>query len=255
MGIEDVELTYSTDDFENWTVQKLFNQYVQPLIVEKNPHAPKEHITQILDAKWKEFAIMNPYIPKGEEGILFIYSHMHMHAFVLNFAILIFLCTIEDLPDDEEEGSTMAPPSSGAVEDEPEPEEPEAQVTVANPVAPSAPVIPRRASSRQLRAAAAVATASVTGGAAPLVVEGPVESEEISQSSPASSSAAATPASSQAAPLRIKISKKKKRKSTTDRGGSGRRGDVSTCRSHLYICLLINDAALFHCSEYSTGRR
>ena len=72
MGIEDVELTYSTDDFENWTVQKLFNQYVQPLIMEKNPHAPKDHITQILDAKWKEFAIMNPYIPKGEEGTLYL---------------------------------------------------------------------------------------------------------------------------------------------------------------------------------------
>ncbi|VDO01146.1 unnamed protein product [Rodentolepis nana] len=65
--IEDVEITYSTDDFENWTVQKLFNQYVEPLIVEKNPDAPREHIVQILDAKWKEFAIMNPYIPKGEE--------------------------------------------------------------------------------------------------------------------------------------------------------------------------------------------
>lgn len=68
LSIEDVEITYSSDDFENWTVQKLFNQYVEPLIVEKNPNAPKEHIVQILDAKWKEFAIMNPYIPKGEEG-------------------------------------------------------------------------------------------------------------------------------------------------------------------------------------------
>ncbi|VDN11379.1 unnamed protein product [Dibothriocephalus latus] len=70
LGVEDVELTYSTDDFENWTVQKLFDQYVRPLIVEKNANASKDAIQQILDAKWKEFAIMNPYIPKGEEELL-----------------------------------------------------------------------------------------------------------------------------------------------------------------------------------------
>lgn len=68
LQVEDVELTYSTDDFENWTVQKLFDQYVRPLILEKNSLASRETIQQILDAKWKEFAIMNPYIPKGEEG-------------------------------------------------------------------------------------------------------------------------------------------------------------------------------------------
>ena len=67
--MEDVELTYSTDDFENWTVQKLFNQYMEPLIIEKNPQASKENIALVLDAKWKEFANLNPYIPKGEEGM------------------------------------------------------------------------------------------------------------------------------------------------------------------------------------------
>ncbi|KAA3669936.1 uncharacterized protein DEA37_0011967 [Paragonimus westermani] len=68
LGIEDVELTYSTEDFENWTIQKLFDQYVRPLIIQKNPNATREDIQKVLDAKWKEFAIMNPYIPKGEEG-------------------------------------------------------------------------------------------------------------------------------------------------------------------------------------------
>ncbi|CAI2738380.1 unnamed protein product, partial [Dicrocoelium dendriticum] len=67
LGIEDVELTYSTEDFENWTIQKLFDQYVRPLIIQRNPHASKENIQKVLDTKWKEFAIMNPYIPKGEE--------------------------------------------------------------------------------------------------------------------------------------------------------------------------------------------
>ncbi|THD26034.1 Chromodomain-helicase-DNA-binding protein Mi-2 [Fasciola hepatica] len=69
LAIEDVELTYSTEDFENWTIQKLFDQYVRPLIIQKNPHAPKEDVQKIMDAKWKEFAIMNPYIPKGEEEL------------------------------------------------------------------------------------------------------------------------------------------------------------------------------------------
>lgn len=83
-----MELTYSTDDFENWTVQKLFNQYVQPLIVEKNPHVPKEHIVQILDAKWKEFAIMNPYIPKGEEGMFSTLTNVLKNLFNLPFVHL-----------------------------------------------------------------------------------------------------------------------------------------------------------------------
>uniref|UniRef100_A0A0R3XBN0 PHD-type domain-containing protein n=1 Tax=Hydatigena taeniaeformis TaxID=6205 RepID=A0A0R3XBN0_HYDTA len=207
LGVEDVELTYSTDDFENWTVQKLFNQYVQPLIVEKNPHVPKEHIVQILDAKWKEFAIMNPYIPKGEE----------------------------DLPDDEEESSTLAAPSNSfVVEDEAEAEDTESTVVVTTTTTPA---VPRRVSSRHLRAAAAavvVSTASATSvgssvGTAVVVpvaataTEIPGESGEVSQSSPASSSAAATPASSQAAPLRIKISKKKKRKTPGGRSGGRRR--------------------------------
>ncbi|KAG5447792.1 choline dehydrogenase 5 [Clonorchis sinensis] len=69
LGIEDVELTYSTEDFENWTIQKLFDQYVRPLIIQKNPQASKDDIQKVLDAKWKEFAIMNPYIPKGEEDL------------------------------------------------------------------------------------------------------------------------------------------------------------------------------------------
>lgn len=79
LGIEDVELTYSTEDFENWTIQKLFDQYVRPLIVQKNPHAPKEDVQKIMDAKWKEFAIMNPYIPKGEEGR---FSLLCVHEFL-----------------------------------------------------------------------------------------------------------------------------------------------------------------------------
>nr|CAH8824718.1 unnamed protein product [Trichobilharzia regenti] len=69
LGIEDVEMTYSTEDFENWTIQKLFDQYVRPLISNKNPNASKEDVQKVLDAKWKEFAIMNPYIPKGEEDL------------------------------------------------------------------------------------------------------------------------------------------------------------------------------------------
>ncbi|CAH8455213.1 unnamed protein product [Heterobilharzia americana] len=69
LGIEDVEMTYSTEDFENWTIQKLFDQYVRPLITNKNPNASKEDVQKVLDAKWKEFAIMNPYIPKGEEDL------------------------------------------------------------------------------------------------------------------------------------------------------------------------------------------
>ncbi|CAH8474380.1 unnamed protein product [Schistosoma margrebowiei] len=69
LGIDDVEMTYSTEDFENWTIQKLFDQYVRPLIANKNPNASKEDVQKVLDAKWKEFAIMNPYIPKGEEDL------------------------------------------------------------------------------------------------------------------------------------------------------------------------------------------
>ncbi|PAA78378.1 hypothetical protein BOX15_Mlig006386g1, partial [Macrostomum lignano] len=66
LEIQDVELSYTSENFENWTIQKLFNQYVQPLLEERNPEASKENIRTVLDAKWKEFASLNPYIPKDD---------------------------------------------------------------------------------------------------------------------------------------------------------------------------------------------
>lgn len=83
-------MTYSTEDFENWTIQKLFDQYVRPLIVNKNPEVSKEAIQKVMDAKWKEFAIMNPYIPKGEEGLFYL------------IFILLFTKELEDDFDDVE---------------------------------------------------------------------------------------------------------------------------------------------------------
>ncbi|VUZ48861.1 unnamed protein product [Hymenolepis diminuta] len=200
--IEDVEITYSTDDFENWTVQKLFNQYVEPLIVEKNPNAPKDHIVQILDAKWKEFAIMNPYIPKGEE-------EPGPSAVVR-----------KDLPDDEEGAGDDV--ELMEVDDTP-------------PQPPPQPSTSRRASSRQQRAAAAAAASAV---AATVSMSTPIPGEEeeeeeggdVSPGSAASSSGAAagTPASSSQqatpAPLRIKISSGKKKKKRASGRGSRRDG-------------------------------
>ncbi|KAL3318137.1 choline dehydrogenase 4 [Cichlidogyrus casuarinus] len=60
LGLKDVELTYSPEDYENWTIQKLFDMYVRPLLQERNPNATKENIQRLLDAKWQEFNIKNP---------------------------------------------------------------------------------------------------------------------------------------------------------------------------------------------------
>lgn len=68
MGIANVEVSYRMDDFENWTIQRLFDQYMRPKLEEKNPHATTDDIQKVLDVKWKEFALLNPYIPKTEDG-------------------------------------------------------------------------------------------------------------------------------------------------------------------------------------------
>ncbi|BHF73229.1 choline dehydrogenase 5 [Sparganum proliferum] len=178
LGVEDVELTYSTDDFENWTVQKLFDQYVRPLIVEKNPTASKDAIQQILDAKWKEFAIMNPYIPKGEEG---------------KFTVLLPIPS-ELVEEDEDDNTAFE------IVDE---ETQDASVTLDTS---------RRGAARTLTKRRSYANGSNVDSSQSIVM-GDNDSEAGSQSP--QSSNIGTP---QTAPLKIKISKKKKRRRGRRRG-------------------------------------
>ncbi|KAL5015035.1 hypothetical protein ScPMuIL_009305 [Solemya velum] len=56
LGIHDVELEYSDDDFENLTNYKLFRQHIQPLLAKDNPKAPMSKIVTLIAAKWREFA-------------------------------------------------------------------------------------------------------------------------------------------------------------------------------------------------------
>lgn len=61
LGINDVELDYTSVDFKNLTSIGLFSRMVKPNLQSANPGASSWNLTTILEQKWKEFQAMNPY--------------------------------------------------------------------------------------------------------------------------------------------------------------------------------------------------
>lgn len=55
MGIINVEMEYTNEDYQNLVTYKLFNQHIRPLLLEKNPKLVMYKMVSIIGAKWREF--------------------------------------------------------------------------------------------------------------------------------------------------------------------------------------------------------
>uniref|UniRef100_A0A3B3RM95 Chromodomain helicase DNA binding protein 5 n=1 Tax=Paramormyrops kingsleyae TaxID=1676925 RepID=A0A3B3RM95_9TELE len=60
-GLENVEYTFSEEDYRTLTNYKAFSQFLRPLIAKKNPKIPMSKMMTVLGAKWREFSANNPF--------------------------------------------------------------------------------------------------------------------------------------------------------------------------------------------------
>lgn len=55
MGINNIEINYTQEDFQNLVTYKLFNQHIRPILLEKNPKLVMYKMVSVIGAKWREF--------------------------------------------------------------------------------------------------------------------------------------------------------------------------------------------------------
>ncbi|KAM8899428.1 chromodomain-helicase-DNA-binding protein 3 isoform 2-T2 [Spinachia spinachia] len=60
-GLEDVDHTFTEEDYRELTNYKAFSQFTRPMIARKNPKIPMSKMMTILGAKWREFSSNNPF--------------------------------------------------------------------------------------------------------------------------------------------------------------------------------------------------
>uniref|UniRef100_A0A673MVE3 Chromodomain-helicase-DNA-binding protein 3-like n=1 Tax=Sinocyclocheilus rhinocerous TaxID=307959 RepID=A0A673MVE3_9TELE len=60
-GLEDVDHTFTEEDYRTLTNYKAFSQFIRPMIAKKNPKIPMSKMMTILGAKWREFSSNNPF--------------------------------------------------------------------------------------------------------------------------------------------------------------------------------------------------
>ncbi|XP_031706525.1 chromodomain-helicase-DNA-binding protein 3 isoform X3 [Anarrhichthys ocellatus] len=60
-GLEDVDHTFTEEDYGELTNYKAFSQFMRPMIAKKNPKIPMSKMMTILGAKWREFSSNNPF--------------------------------------------------------------------------------------------------------------------------------------------------------------------------------------------------
>ncbi|KAG9351689.1 hypothetical protein JZ751_022940 [Albula glossodonta] len=60
-GLEDVDHTFTDEDYHTLTNYKAFSQFMRPMIAKKNPKIPMSKMMTILGAKWREFSSNNPF--------------------------------------------------------------------------------------------------------------------------------------------------------------------------------------------------
>ncbi|KAL2079618.1 hypothetical protein ACEWY4_025362 [Coilia grayii] len=60
-GLEDVDHTFTEEDYRTLTNYKAFSQFMRPMIAKKNPKIPMSKMMTILGAKWREFSFNNPF--------------------------------------------------------------------------------------------------------------------------------------------------------------------------------------------------
>ncbi|KAG8568678.1 hypothetical protein GDO81_014106 [Engystomops pustulosus] len=59
-GLDNVDYTFSEEDYHTLTNYKAFSQFLRPLIAKKNPKIPMSKMMTVLGAKWREFSANNP---------------------------------------------------------------------------------------------------------------------------------------------------------------------------------------------------
>ena len=55
MGITNIDIQYTDEDFQNLVTYKLFNQHIRPMLLEKNPKLVMYKMVGVIGAKWREF--------------------------------------------------------------------------------------------------------------------------------------------------------------------------------------------------------
>uniref|UniRef100_A0A6Q2XZJ2 Uncharacterized protein n=1 Tax=Esox lucius TaxID=8010 RepID=A0A6Q2XZJ2_ESOLU len=68
-GLEDVDHTFTEDDYRTLTNYKAFSQFMRPMIAKKNPKIPMSKMMTILGAKWREFSSNNPFKGSGAAAV------------------------------------------------------------------------------------------------------------------------------------------------------------------------------------------
>ncbi|XP_075046157.1 chromodomain-helicase-DNA-binding protein 5 isoform X2 [Mixophyes fleayi] len=59
-GLDNVDYSFSEEDYHTLTNYKAFSQFLRPLIAKKNPKIPMSKMMTVLGAKWREFSANNP---------------------------------------------------------------------------------------------------------------------------------------------------------------------------------------------------
>ncbi|KAM4651215.1 chromodomain-helicase-DNA-binding protein 5 [Discoglossus pictus] len=60
-GLDDVDYSFTEEDYHTLTNYKAFSQFLRPLIAKKNPKIPMSKMMTVLGAKWREFSANNPF--------------------------------------------------------------------------------------------------------------------------------------------------------------------------------------------------
>ena len=55
MGITNIDIVYTDEDFQSLVTYKLFNQHIRPMLSEKNPKLVMHKMVTVIGAKWREF--------------------------------------------------------------------------------------------------------------------------------------------------------------------------------------------------------
>uniref|UniRef100_A0ABM5EL19 Chromodomain-helicase-DNA-binding protein 5 isoform X1 n=1 Tax=Pogona vitticeps TaxID=103695 RepID=A0ABM5EL19_9SAUR len=60
-GLDDVDYSFSEEDYHMLTNYKAFSQFLRPLVAKRNPKIPMSKMMTVLGAKWREFSSNNPF--------------------------------------------------------------------------------------------------------------------------------------------------------------------------------------------------
>lgn len=66
MGITNIDIKYTEEDFQNLVTYKLFNQHIRPMLLEKNPKLVMYKMVGVIGAKWREFIELREAKEKSE---------------------------------------------------------------------------------------------------------------------------------------------------------------------------------------------